>query len=132
MSRRSCLNPPRMQPVTDLTYPHIVVATITDDVGPIDRGAKYQDPLDAILQPAGLGEVPWSAGSAHRAARRPCHQDPVPARSRTTMKQRLANRLTLNRRKRLRLRLLPRLLHRLRRCLPLLPQRLVRRRGRSR
>lgn len=58
-----------MQPVTDRTYPHTVVATITDDVGPIDRGAKYQDPLDAILQPAGLGEV-RGGGSQLDAARR--------------------------------------------------------------
>lgn len=58
-----------MHPVTDRTYPHIVVATITDDVGPIDRGAKYQDPLDAILQPAGLGEV-RGGGSQLDAARR--------------------------------------------------------------
>jgi hypothetical protein len=38
-------------------FPHLVVATITEDIGPIDRGRKYEDPLDAALKAAGLGEV---------------------------------------------------------------------------
>lgn len=55
--------------VTNRTYPHTVVATITDNVGPIDRGAKYEDPLDAELQPAGLGAV-CGGGSQMDASRK--------------------------------------------------------------
>lgn len=55
--------------MTHRTYPHTVVATITDNVGPIDRGAKYEDPLDAVLQPAGLGAV-CGGGSQMDASRK--------------------------------------------------------------
>ncbi|HPV73402.1 MAG TPA: hypothetical protein PLX31_00825 [Gemmatimonadaceae bacterium] len=55
--------------MTNRTYPHTVVATITDDVGPIDRGAKYEDPLDAVLQQAGLGAV-CGGGSQMDASRK--------------------------------------------------------------
>ena len=55
--------------VTNRTYPHTVVATITDNVGPIDRGAMYEDPLDAVLQPAGLGAV-CGGGSQLDASRK--------------------------------------------------------------
>lgn len=51
------------------TYPHTVVATITDNVGPIDRGARYEDPLDAVLQRAGLGAV-CGGGSQMDASRK--------------------------------------------------------------
>lgn len=55
--------------MTDRTFPHTVVATITDNVGPIDRGAKYEDPLDAVLQRAGLGAV-CGGGSQMDASRK--------------------------------------------------------------
>jgi hypothetical protein len=38
-------------------YPHIVVATITEALGPVDRGAIYADPIDAALTTAGIGTV---------------------------------------------------------------------------
>jgi hypothetical protein len=38
-------------------YPCIVIATITESLGPVDRGAIYGDPLDAALAAAGLGTV---------------------------------------------------------------------------
>ena len=55
--------------MTNRTYPHTVVATITDNVGPIDRGARYEDPLDALLQRAGLGAV-CGGGSQMDASRK--------------------------------------------------------------
>ncbi|MEM7165854.1 MAG: hypothetical protein AAF581_10340 [Planctomycetota bacterium] len=36
---------------------HFVFAKIQDTVSPIERGAKYEDPLSDALQRAGLGEV---------------------------------------------------------------------------
>jgi hypothetical protein len=50
-------------------FPHLVVATITEDIGPIDRGRKYEDPIDAALKAAGLGEV-TGGGSQLDASRR--------------------------------------------------------------
>ncbi len=41
-------------------YPHIVVATITEALGPVDRGAIYADPIDAALTTAALGTVTGS------------------------------------------------------------------------
>jgi hypothetical protein len=38
-------------------YPHIVVATITEALGPADRGAIYGDPIDTALTTAALGTV---------------------------------------------------------------------------
>ncbi|MBK6307217.1 MAG: hypothetical protein IPF47_16435 [Gemmatimonadetes bacterium] len=55
--------------MTNRTYPHTVVATITDNVGPIDRGARYEDPLDAVLQRAGIGAV-CGGGSQMDASRK--------------------------------------------------------------
>lgn len=65
----SPITSPSAPHVTNRTYPHTVVATITDNVGPIDRGAKYEDPLDAVLQPAGLGAV-CGGGSQMDATRK--------------------------------------------------------------
>ena len=36
---------------------HFVYAKILDPIGPMDRGDKYEDPLQEQLQEAGLGEV---------------------------------------------------------------------------
>lgn len=38
-------------------YPHLVIARIPEYIEPIDRGIRYEDPLDAKLQESGLGEV---------------------------------------------------------------------------
>lgn len=48
--------------MSELQFPHRVVATIQESIGPIDRGSKYADPLDAALKTARAGEV-QGAGS---------------------------------------------------------------------
>ena len=35
----------------------VVVARLYEHIGPIDRGTRYEDPLDTALRGAGLGEV---------------------------------------------------------------------------
>ena len=39
------------------SYPHLVVARIYEHIGPIDRGERYEDPLHAVLESKGLGQV---------------------------------------------------------------------------
>jgi hypothetical protein len=39
------------------TERHLVVARLNDRAQPIDRGERYEDPLDAFLKANGLGEV---------------------------------------------------------------------------
>ncbi|MBN9691834.1 MAG: hypothetical protein J0M24_16455 [Verrucomicrobia bacterium] len=41
----------------DSSYPHMVIAKILDSVEPMERGEKYEDPLAAVLEERGLGEV---------------------------------------------------------------------------
>jgi len=48
--------------VSELRFPYRVVATIQESIGPVDRGAKYEDPLHAALKTASAGEV-QGAGS---------------------------------------------------------------------
>jgi len=38
-------------------YPFFVVANIDECIQPIDRGERYEDPLTAVLQERGLGEI---------------------------------------------------------------------------
>jgi hypothetical protein len=38
-------------------YSHLVIARIPEYIEPIDRGERYEDPLDAKLKESGLGEV---------------------------------------------------------------------------
>lgn len=38
-------------------YPHFVVARINEYIQPIDRGDRYEDPLNDALEEKGLGEV---------------------------------------------------------------------------
>lgn len=38
-------------------YPHLVIARIPEYIEPMDRGDRYEDPLDAKLKENGLGEV---------------------------------------------------------------------------
>jgi hypothetical protein len=40
-----------------MTYPHVVVARLYEHIGPIDRGERYEDPLHAVLESKGLGQV---------------------------------------------------------------------------
>ena len=47
----------RTKPVTQTTFPHLVIATLTESIGPIERGERYADPLGRELQAAGLGDV---------------------------------------------------------------------------
>ena len=39
------------------TAKHLVIARLNDRAQPIDRGERYEDPLDAFLKANGLGEV---------------------------------------------------------------------------
>ena len=39
------------------TEKHLVIARLNDRAQPIDRGERYEDPLDAFLKANGLGEV---------------------------------------------------------------------------
>jgi hypothetical protein len=40
-----------------MTFPHPVTARLWEPIQPIARGERYEDPLQAALQKAGLGEV---------------------------------------------------------------------------
>src|SRR5215831_18914973 len=40
-----------------MSEPSMVVARLYEHIGPIDRGSRYEDPLDAALRRANLGEV---------------------------------------------------------------------------
>jgi len=39
------------------TAKHLVIARLNDRAQPVDRGERYEDPLDAFLKANGLGEV---------------------------------------------------------------------------
>src|SRR5262245_39560031 len=40
-----------------MSYPHLVIARLYEYIGPIDRGDRYEDPLQAVLEEAGAGAV---------------------------------------------------------------------------
>lgn len=40
-----------------MAFPHVVVARLYEHVEPIDRGERYEDPLQAVLEQASLGRV---------------------------------------------------------------------------
>jgi hypothetical protein len=40
-----------------MSFPHVVVARVHEYIEPIDRGARYEDPLQAVIEPRGLGQV---------------------------------------------------------------------------
>ena len=42
---------------------------IPEDIGPLDRGAKYEDPLEAQLSKSGLGEI--TGGGSQLGEKRP-------------------------------------------------------------
>jgi hypothetical protein len=40
-----------------MDYPHFVLARFFEHIGPIDRGSRYEDPLNEVLEAAGIGRV---------------------------------------------------------------------------
>jgi hypothetical protein len=40
-----------------MDYPHVVLARVYEHIEPIDRGERYEDPLQAVLEKAGVGHV---------------------------------------------------------------------------
>ena len=40
-----------------MSFPHLVLARLYEHVEPIDRGNRYEDPLQAVLEAAQLGQV---------------------------------------------------------------------------
>jgi len=38
-------------------YPHVVLARVYEHIEPIDRGERYEDPLQTVLEKAGVGRV---------------------------------------------------------------------------
>jgi hypothetical protein len=49
--------------VTERDYPHFVYAKLWEAIQPIARGERYEDPLQAALDPGGLGEVTGGGSS---------------------------------------------------------------------
>jgi len=48
---------PRRRREATAAYPHFVFAKIMEPVAPMDRGAKYEDPLDELLEARDAGIV---------------------------------------------------------------------------
>ncbi len=40
-----------------MDFPHVVIARMFEHIGPIDRGERYEDPLDEVLAAASIGRV---------------------------------------------------------------------------
>jgi hypothetical protein len=40
-----------------MDFPHVVIARLYEHIEPIDRGARYEDPLESILEKANAGRV---------------------------------------------------------------------------
>ena len=40
-----------------MDFPHLVVARVYENIGPVDRGDRYEDPLQAVLEEKKLGRV---------------------------------------------------------------------------
>jgi hypothetical protein len=40
-----------------MDFPHVVLARVYEHIEPIDRGDRYEDPLQAVLETAGIGRV---------------------------------------------------------------------------
>jgi len=49
--------------MTDGEYPHFVYAKMWEAIQPLDRGERYEDPLQAALEAGGLGEVSGGGSS---------------------------------------------------------------------
>jgi hypothetical protein len=50
-------SPSRRRREVSASYPHFVFAKIMEPIGPMDRGAKYEDPLDETLELRDAGVV---------------------------------------------------------------------------
>ena len=44
-----------------MAFPHVVLARIYEHIEPLDRGERYEDPLQAALDQAALGRVTGGA-----------------------------------------------------------------------
>ena len=40
-----------------MDFPHVVLARLYEHIEPIDRGEEYEDPLQAVLDEAKIGQV---------------------------------------------------------------------------
>ena len=40
-----------------MQFPHVVIARLYEHIGPIDRGNRYEDPLQAVLDETSAGQV---------------------------------------------------------------------------
>ena len=40
-----------------MNFPHVVLARLHEHIEPIDRGERYEDPLQAVLDEARIGQV---------------------------------------------------------------------------
>jgi len=40
-----------------MEFPHVVIARVYEHIEPIDRGDRYEDPLQAVLEQANIGRV---------------------------------------------------------------------------
>ena len=40
-----------------MNFPHLVLARVYEHIEPIDRGDRYEDPLQATLEKMGIGRV---------------------------------------------------------------------------
>jgi hypothetical protein len=49
--------------VTEQDYPHFVYAKMWEAIQPIARSERYEDPLEAVLKPTGLGEISGGGSS---------------------------------------------------------------------
>ena len=49
--------------MTESEYPYFVFAKLLEPIAPLDRGDRYEDPLDEALGQAGLGEVSGGGSS---------------------------------------------------------------------
>jgi hypothetical protein len=46
-----------------MDFPHLVLARVYEHIEPIDRGDRYEDPLQATLEKMGIGRVTGEARS---------------------------------------------------------------------
>jgi hypothetical protein len=40
-----------------MNFPYVILARVYEHIEPIDRGERYEDPLQAVLEPANIGRV---------------------------------------------------------------------------
>ncbi len=52
-----------------MDFPHLVLARMYEHIEPIDRGDRYEDPLDAALEKQGIGRVTGGGSQLDELAR---------------------------------------------------------------